>query len=978
MSDYTAGFNTVQNGSAVISYQQYLSSSIFRVWIEGNGVEPYTISEEYYLQNGVKVYVTCNGSTSFKVPALGRWTDLVNLSAFDLDEVVTLCYTVEGTYPSDSAYANNESVYTPATNYFVSDEPGIIFADNFDNLSLWNQYIPGRGTVTCAGSAAILSIPAAASPLANIGINTAVTVNSYLADYVVEFKIETNNFLDTDDRLNIELYGTVLTTRLSIRHDGVYDYYPTYAYRYVCPPAESITIKLEYTNLTSKSGYIYGTVTTTINGVSYVRDGDSELADHTGVSFLMTGRDSNNYASIDYFVTSTGAGVNTVTAKSTGVLSVTSNSAILDGDILVLDGVEYFFVTKLTGRANEILIGYTAGETALHIAQVLNNTPGELVTAIVYSTTYVVVEYLSENVTWAEDSDGIELSGFEVSYLYTRSKAVATLPALESYGYIPSSDGVGGILPHLTSAGATDSPAFTISYSYLPSLESYGRAPLASITSTSTSTDKVAMLQCDNEYMEYYAGLITAETDYDSIAIALVTYVATAITYVAEGAGVDVWKAPQQTLLDGTGDCEDGSLLLFSLMVNAGIPSSRVRLYTGYLYGTLGHAWVAYLRESDNKWVFLDWTAGRNWLLITDVDELPLAYYDDYYVYTSSIEYFSCGQYVTTPTLQDYINSIVGVYTEDLEYPEYTIEAMMDTHLDGEIEYPEYEVDGYTGATTVSEEAYEELDYPEYIVEATGYGNSIGHNAAVEYPDYEVVGTVQSENFLWTEEDNLNYPTYEVEGTAYVVASITGSITYPIHVINLHGFEVLSTIPTEWDGTEPHTAIRLNTVNFAATRYSNFRFNSMCSFMGEILGASSSGIVRHTGDTDNGSEIDAYFQLPSADFNTHKAKEYRKVYVEGYSEGDLIVTTVINDEYKSQMLVASLGTTAENQYVYERQRDDVGNLIGLRIANSNGSDFIINSIYATLIVSSRLSNGYTGLGRSKFTYPTYEVSANAS
>lgn len=984
MSDYTAGFNTVQNGNNVVSYQSYIKNEKFRVWMEGNGVDPYTISELYYQQDASKVYVTCNGSTSFKVPALGRWSDLVDLTSFHLPANLTVCYTVEGTYPASST-GMHDAVYVPATNYFESGEPGIYFADNFDNLDLWSKYIFSKGTYSSSNGSAVLTIPAAGFGIGQVTISNTTSL-SYPedTDYVIEYKLSLRNFLDADDWCYIRLFSGLIRTHIAISTAGIYELWPEGVYRYICPYASEVTVKIEVTNVVhSHNPYDLGEriwstdVTTTINGTIDRWTGWGNSSWRIDPVIGLNGRDSDNSISIDYFVVARNAGIDTVTAISTGGIIVSSNDAILDGDLLVIDGVEYFFVTKLTGRANEILIGYTAAETALRIAQVLNNTDGGLITAT--ATDYVVVvEYLSDNVTWAEDSAGIDLTGFEISYLYTRSKAVATLPAFECYGYIPSSDGVGGILPRLTSTGTTDTPEFSISYSYLPAFESYGRAPLASISSTSTTTEKVAMLQCSNEYMEYYAGLITSSTAYDDIALDLVTYVATAITYTVEGAGLDVWKAPQQTLLDGYGDCEDGAFLLFSLMVNAGIPSSRVRFYAGYLYGTLGHAWIAYLRESDNKWIFLDWTVGTQWLLFTDIDQVPLAYYDDYEVYTSSIEYFSCGQYVTTPTLLDYINSIVGLYTEDLEYPEYTVEATMDTHATGEVEYPEYEVDGYTGATTYSDEPYDELNYPDYTVEATGYGNSIGHDIAFDYPDYTVTGTMSSETFIYAEEDNIDYPDYEVTGTMYVVASMNVSLTYPIHVINLHCLEVVSSVPTEWDGTEPHTAIRLNTINFAASRYSNFRFNSMCSFMGEILGASSNGIVRHTGDSDNGVDIDAYFQLPSADFSTHKAKSYRKVYLEGYLEGELTVTTVVDDVYGSQLNIASLGTESEVQHVFERQKDDRGNLIGLRVANNDGKDFTINSIYATLIASSTLPNGYTGLGRIKFEYPDYEVSASAS
>jgi hypothetical protein len=71
----------------------------------------------------------------------------------------------------------------------------------------------------------------------------------------------------------------------------------------------------------------------------------------------------------------------------------------------------------------------------------------------------------------------------------------------------------------------------------------------------------------------------------------------------------EVWQPPVITLKKGTGDCEDAALLIHSLMLNAGIPWSRIRTYGGEVEvdgSSLGHAWTAYKRESDDEWIVLD------------------------------------------------------------------------------------------------------------------------------------------------------------------------------------------------------------------------------------------------------------------------------------------------------------------------------------------------------------------------------------
>jgi predicted transglutaminase-like cysteine proteinase len=75
----------------------------------------------------------------------------------------------------------------------------------------------------------------------------------------------------------------------------------------------------------------------------------------------------------------------------------------------------------------------------------------------------------------------------------------------------------------------------------------------------------------------------------------------------------EYWQFPYETLHTGTGDCEDGSILIASAMIVLGVPSFRVRVAAGMVQTgnphapTGGHAYVCYLRESDNQWVILDW-----------------------------------------------------------------------------------------------------------------------------------------------------------------------------------------------------------------------------------------------------------------------------------------------------------------------------------------------------------------------------------
>ena len=72
----------------------------------------------------------------------------------------------------------------------------------------------------------------------------------------------------------------------------------------------------------------------------------------------------------------------------------------------------------------------------------------------------------------------------------------------------------------------------------------------------------------------------------------------------------DRWTLPMETLQRKKGDCEDGSILIMSLAVTAGVPVERLRLYAPIALPNGWHASVAYQRESDDKWVWVEWTVS--------------------------------------------------------------------------------------------------------------------------------------------------------------------------------------------------------------------------------------------------------------------------------------------------------------------------------------------------------------------------------
>lgn len=107
-------------------------------------------------------------------------------------------------------------------------------------------------------------------------------------------------------------------------------------------------------------------------------------------------------------------------------------------------------------------------------------------------------------------------------------------------------------------------------------------------TKNNTETNTIAILGKDN----------------DSIANNALKWVNNYMTYVTDPK--EHWQNADETLDRAKGDCEDGAILMYNLMVSNGVPEWRIRLNAGSVLGG-GHAYVTYLRESNNKWYILDW-----------------------------------------------------------------------------------------------------------------------------------------------------------------------------------------------------------------------------------------------------------------------------------------------------------------------------------------------------------------------------------
>ncbi|MFU2208509.1 transglutaminase-like domain-containing protein [Solidesulfovibrio sp. C21] len=195
-------------------------------------------------------------------------------------------------------------------------------------------------------------------------------------------------------------------------------------------------------------------------------------------------------------------------------------------------------------------------------------------------------------------------------------KARATLPPLFGLGLAGACGKAA--LPAMTANGLDAASARMASgVATLPVLaaHAYLCGLNSPVTSQAGSAAVVGLLCLDDpELAAVAASLVDASAGWDVLAGAMLAAVARRVVYVADGDDdTDVWNCALGTYFRGSGDCEDGAILLHALLFAAGVPADRLVTAFGRVgIDREGHSWVGYRRVADGRWVALDWTCGAS------------------------------------------------------------------------------------------------------------------------------------------------------------------------------------------------------------------------------------------------------------------------------------------------------------------------------------------------------------------------------
>ena len=145
------------------------------------------------------------------------------------------------------------------------------------------------------------------------------------------------------------------------------------------------------------------------------------------------------------------------------------------------------------------------------------------------------------------------------------------------------------------------------------------------------------------------------------------------------------------------------------------------------------------------------------------------------------------------------------------------------------------------------------------------------------------------------------------------------------------------------------------TIN-AVTQYLGFNFGSMAKFGGKYYGGDEEGLFQiNTGDKDNTSLINAHFKTPVTDFGVRNLKRMRSLFVRGETHfntrrDNALIFTVENDETNAREFGRKGVVTTQVGWKIPIDRDGKGVNWSVKVANTSGCDFSIDTIEALMLL----------------------------
>ena len=209
--------------------------------------------------------------------------------------------------------------------------------------------------------------------------------------------------------------------------------------------------------------------------------------------------------------------------------------------------------------------------------------------------------------------------------------------------------------------------------------------------------------------------------------------------------------------------------------------------------------------------------------------------------------------------------------------------------------------------------------------------------------------------------------TLAAEGVTGTLGTV--DIELPIFDLEVEGYQpivgyaVLTLPMAQWRVTgkaaaqDAASVVVMNTETQALTTYSNFPFNSFARFNGVVLGASDAGLFALTGDTDDGTLIQAAARVGTSDFGTARYKRIEEVVVGYRANGDLVLRVFTDETTVRDYRLAVTGQSGIHGQTAKIGRGLAARYWQFEVRNQAGADFELNMIELEPVVLARKYGG---------------------
>lgn len=290
-----------------------------------------------------------------------------------------------------------------------------------------------------------------------------------------------------------------------------------------------------------------------------------------------------------------------------------------------------------------------------------------------------------------------------------------------------------------------------------------------------------------------------------------------------------------------------------------------------------------------------------------------------------------------------------SVFAGDVTLPEWSLDA--DQGLQAEITLPKHTLAGAMLAGNLST-ASAQLPFPSLSGALYENGRMDG---AISLPLHTLNGVITSRNLT---SGDIDLIPFTANGTMLSGNVSTGSITVPLYSVDANGYTNsigiaritlplfnLNAVMSSSVAAPVFTGITLNTHTKAVSTYSNGAFNSLCTFNGVVLAATSTGIVALTGNTDNGVNINASLSSGVSDFKSEQFKRVLCGYV-GYRASGNMELTLITDEHHENIYAIEPRQLSSDIHPTRVKfgKGVTGRYTQWQWANKAGADFQLDSL----------------------------------